>query len=60
MDYQKYDHLDNVSTFPFESYLGKIMVLLTSGSLAVKQLIGRLHGRGNIQLKWKTENTTKK
>ena len=60
MDYEKYGHLDNVSTFPFESYLGKLKAMLTSGSLPVKQLIGRLHERRNIKLKRKNENTTKK
>ena len=60
MDYEKHGHLDNVSKFPFESYLGKLKAMLTSDSLPVKQLIGRLHERRNIKLKRKNENTTKK
>ena len=60
MDYEKYGHLDNVSTFQFESYLGKLKSMITSGSLPVKQLIGRLYERKNIQVKRKKENTIKK
>lgn len=53
MDYEDYGHLDNVSTFKFESYLGKLKKMLTSGYLPLQQIVARLHERSHCKVNFK-------
>ena len=50
-DYVRYGQLYNVSTFQFESYLGRLKSMLKSGFLPLKQIIARLDERKITKIK---------
>lgn len=47
-DYETYGYLDRISSFPFESYLGKLKDLIKRSGKELEQVVNRLHEQQNI------------
>lgn len=57
-DARKYGPLDNVSAFPFESYLGTLKKMVKKPSLPLRQVVGHLLRKGEIQKSMKNNECT--